>query len=177
MSASDIIALASAGLALAVSVVVAFRQEILTRRAQLLAVTQEVMTEFRSADFKDRLTYVQRTLAGDSPARDEHGPVLSDQSWLKARPVMSYFNAVGLLVFHGTVSAEVVASVMGGSLMSAWKELAPYVYAQRSRRGGDPNYYGYFEHVAALVAEIGPARLDERLRLRKLPPERAELID
>jgi len=92
--------------------------------------------------------------------------------------VTTYFNSVGLLVYHGAMDAETVASIMGGSLINAWRSLAGYVYDERAERGDDPNYYGYFEHVAALVHDIGPQKLARALELRKFPPGKtAQLLD
>ncbi len=131
-----------------------------------------MFVEFRSFEFKDRLTYVQTMLDYDSPALRDGSLQLSNES-IRARPIMSYFNNVGLLVYHGTITEEAASSIMGGSVVSAWKALAPYVYAERRRRGDDPNYYGYFEHLAASIVEIGPDKLDAKLELKKLPPARS----
>ena len=88
----------------------------------------------------------------------------------RVAPVMSYFNSIGALVANRAISGQLVASLMGGSVVNAWQALSPFIYAERERRGGDEVYYGYFEHLAAVVREMGPAQLHASLGLKRLPP-------
>lgn len=86
------------------------------------------------------------------------------------RPVVGYFNHIGALVYSGALDPVLVSSVMGGSVKRAWHQLAPYIYIERARRGGDSVYYGYFERLAAVLTDLGPNELADRLNLRGLPP-------
>lgn len=174
MELSDVIAGVAAALALVsivVSLYVAYRQNELTRRSQFVPIVAGLLQdEFRSADFKRRTDFIETELRATCPPNPDGTLSLTDDARNMVRPVMSYFNNVGLLLANGAVSAELVSSIMGGTVANTWRELGPFIYAERSRRGGDPNYYGYFEHLAASVREIGPEKLDQRLGLKKLPP-------
>jgi hypothetical protein len=173
MATSDVIATASGALALVaivVSVLVARSQSALAHREHLLPVVSDLLRDFLTPEFKINRVYIERTLRDDNPHTTHGLRGLSPEALACARPVIAYFNNVGLLVVNETVSAQLVSSVMGGSVVNAWRVLGPYIYAERILRGGDPNYYGYFEHLAVVVNEIGPRRLEEMLKLRKWPP-------
>jgi hypothetical protein len=60
---------------------------------------------------------------------------------------------------------------MGGSIITSWRCLAPYIYNQRLLRS-DPNLLGYFEHAAAEIADFGVESLQTTLSLKTLPPDR-----
>jgi hypothetical protein len=173
MDTSDWVAVGSLGLATisaGISVAVAYSQNALTRRAYLFPFASEILSELRSSDFRMRLDYVEQDLSAECPQAPDGRYRLTDAARGEARPVMSYFNTVGLLVVQNALAIETVASVMGGSVVRAWEVLAPYIYDERERRGGDPNYYGYFEHLAVVIQQIGPAELKNRLALMKSPP-------
>ncbi len=156
-----------------VSVVVARSQHSLARKDQLFPLVGGLLDEFRDADFKKRLAYIEESLATDSPPDSSGEFRLSAAARAQVGPVMGYFNNIGLLVANDAVPVRLASAIMGGSVINAWTALAPYVYAERLRRGGDPNYYGYFEHLAASIAEVGPERLERLLQLKKLPPARS----
>ena len=64
------------------------------------------------------------------------------------------------------IDPEVVAGLMGESILMSWGALAPYIYRERERRGHD--YAGYFEDLARQVYDIGPKVA--RKSLLKMPP-------
>ena len=160
MDSSDLTAAGSALLALVaivVSLFVARSQNSLARREQLFPVVGELLSEFRASEFKRRLVYIETQLSLDCPPDTRGSYTMTHSAFETIRPAMSYFNNIGLLVFHKTVAPETVSSLMGGSIVNAWQVLAPYIYSERHRRGDDPNYYGYFEHLAVVVRELGPS--------------------
>lgn len=170
---SDYLALISGALslfAIIVSCLVAHSQNALTRREQLFPFVTEILDEFHRSEFKRLLAYVKEDLAHERPPSSDGDAALTPADHDKLRPLMSYFNEVGLLVANGAIPAKLVASIMGGSVAASWKVLAPHIYARRVQRGDDPNYYAYYEHLAARMKEIGPQRLEGQLKLKKLPP-------
>ena len=175
MSASDFIATISACVALAAvgsSFYIARRQTAENRRAQLFSVV-DLLDELRQPSYRAVLTYIEDRLAKENPPSEE-GHALPPETWNLVRPVIGYFNHIGALVYSGTLDPALVSSVMGGSVQRAWHELAPHIYRERTRRGGDSVYYGYFEHLAAVLTDLGPHVLANQLKLRKLPPSPGE---
>lgn len=173
MDVPNVIASASGVLALVaifVSLAVARSQSNLSRREHVLAVASDLLSEIREPEARRQINYIRQQLQGAAPMNADGTWSLPPDVYETVRPTMTYFNTVGLLVAHGNVSAEIVSSVMGRSILETWTELAPYVYAERARRGNDSYYYGYYEHIAALVVQLNPEELDRTLSLRRLPP-------
>lgn len=173
VQSSDYIATASGILsliAIVVSVIVARSQMAVARREQLLPFIREVLDEFHEPEFKTLLGYVTGDLATDCPQPPDGYRPLDEATRQKLRPLTSYFNEVGVLVANNVVSAELVSGLMGGSIVESWDALAPYIYARRHDRGDDPNYYAYYEHLAACMQKLGPDRLEAKLGLKRLPP-------
>jgi len=173
MGTSDVIAAASGLLsliAIVVSVLVARSQSQLSRREQLLPVVSEILREAVTPEFRANRNFIVERLATDHPQPADGMRGLPPEASARVRHVMSYLNNVGLLVANESVSAQLVSSVMGGSVINVWTAVAPYVYAERVLRGEDPNYYGYLEDLAVTVHEIGPDELATKLKLRKWPP-------
>ncbi|MEO6700293.1 MAG: hypothetical protein ABI140_08170 [Jatrophihabitantaceae bacterium] len=176
MGTSDVISAGSGLLslvAIVVSVLVARSQSQLARREQLLPVVSEILREAVAPEFRANRNFIVDQLAVDHPQHFDGMRGLPPDASNRARHVMSYMNNVGLLVANESISAQLVSSVMGGSVVNVWAAVAPYVYAERVLRGDDPNYYGYLEHLAVTVHEIGPDKLATELKLRKWPPETA----
>lgn len=173
MDASTVIAAISAAVSLVaiiVSSLVARSQIKVARQQQLLPFISEMLNEFHKPAFKELLSYVTDQLELDLPQPEKAFRSLDVETRRKLRPLTSYFNEVGLLVADRAISARMVAGMMGGSIAESWQVLAPYIYARRMERDNDPNYYAYFEHLAACIADLDPVRLAEELNLKKLPP-------
>lgn len=172
MQVSDYVAVFSVILSLAaivVSVIVAISQQAVARRERLLPFI-EMLDEFHTPEFKALLAYVTNNLATDLPQPSIGYRPLDVETRRKLRPLTSYFNEVGVLVANKAIPAELVSGMMGGSIAESWSVLAPYIYARRLDRGNDPNYYAYYEHLAACIRELGPQRLESKLGLKRLPP-------
>jgi hypothetical protein len=173
VQASDYIAAISVVLSLVavvVSVIVARSQHAVARRERLLPFI-EMLDEFHTPEFKALLGYVTDNLASELPQPSDGYRPLDIERRRKLRPLTSYFNEVGVLVANKAIPIELVSGMMGGSISGSWSVLAPYIYARRRDRGNDPNYYAYYEHLAACVRELGPQRLESKLGLKRLPPD------
>jgi hypothetical protein len=154
--------------AVAVSTIFALRQSRLMQQANLLPVLIGMFAEFREPAFKQHLAFIETELWERCPR--EHGGI--DDLPVEARhhviPVMTVFAGVGMLVKYGIVDDTIAASYMRGSTLKAWSRLAPYIYNERSRRA-ERTYFLFFEHLASVVSEYRPDKLQEKLRLRRMP--------
>lgn len=162
------LSLVFSALALAISAAVALRQLRLARHTNLLPVMIDMFQEFRQPEFKEHLAYIQDRLWDECPPQDSAGWPLPPAAWVHVAPATSFFNTVGLLVAHGVIDEIVPASYMGGSILRTWSRLAPYVHRERERRQ-DPNYLGFFEHLAFLAHRNPPSRLAVKLKLHRMP--------
>lgn len=167
---TDVLSIVLSGLALAISALVAARQLRLARHTNLLPVMIDMFREFRGREFKEQLGYIEERLWEDCPPQDTGTVDLPEAAKERVVSVASFFNTVGLLVAHGVIGKVIPASYMGGSVLRAWSRLAPYIQTERVRRG-DPNYYCFFEHLAAVADATSPDQLAGLLKLRKMPED------
>jgi hypothetical protein len=174
VDASDWISIASGALALLAIVVsgfVARSQNVLARRDQLFPFITEMLDDYNTDEFKAILAYVREDFRGEHPLTpDGSGAALTPDDRTRLRPMMSFLNEVGLLMANKAIKSTLISSIMGGSVAESWGVLAPHNYARRIERGNDPNYFAYYEHLAAEMKKLGPQRLEGRLRLKRLQP-------
>ena len=162
------IALAFSLVAITVSSVIALRQVKIMQHSNLLPVMIDMFREFRAPEFKQHIDYIGESLWKEAPSESFGTSNLPETARSHVTPVASFFNTVGVLVANGVITDLTVASYMGGSTIRAWSRLAPYIRNERTRRN-DENYYLFFEHLAFLVSENPPSKLNARLKLRTLP--------
>jgi hypothetical protein len=154
-------------LALLVSSLVAWRQLGIMRQSNLLPVTLDMFGEFRTPAFRISMRYLTERLWEDHPPADDLDMLgLPDDVREKIVPVVSYFNNVGLLVANGLIDERTVQSFMGSSVLRAWTRVSPYIRVERDKRG-DPDYNGYFEHLAARCRQWPP----KPLGLQRVPED------
>jgi hypothetical protein len=124
----------------------------------------------QSTDEGTHLRFVEQQLWTDADREVPGTEDMSDLAKSHVVPVQNHFNTVGILLANKVIDDVLVASYMGGSVITAWRRIGPYIYNERRRRG-DPNYQGFFENLAAVVVDGGgPAALRTKLNLRTLPP-------
>ena len=128
----------------------------------------DMFREFRAPQFKEHMDYIGNRLWQEASPKSFGTANLPETVRSHAVPVLSFFNTVGVLVANGVISDLTVASYMGGSIIRAWSRLAPYIRNERKRRQ-DENYYLFFEHLAYLVSENPPSKLNARLKLKSMP--------
>jgi hypothetical protein len=166
--ALNVVALAFSLVAIAVSSIIALRQVKIMQHSNLLPVMIDMFREFRAPEFKKHMDYIGESLWKEAPHESFGTSNLPEPARLHVTPVASFFNTVGVLVANEVITDLTVASYMGGSTIRAWSRLAPYIRNERTRRH-DENYYLFFEHLAFLVSENPPSRLNARLKLRTMP--------
>jgi hypothetical protein len=166
----NVISLVFSVLAIGVSGLLTYRQVRHMQQANLLPVIIQLFGEFRADEFKTHLRFVEHELWTDADREVLGTEDMSDLAKSHVVPVQNHFNTVGILLANKVIDDVLVSSYMGGSVVMAWRQIGPYIYNERRRRG-DPNYQGFFENLAAVVvAGGGPEALRGRLNLRSLPP-------
>jgi hypothetical protein len=162
--------LALAVIAAGLSTAVAVRQSRIMHHNNLLPVLIEMFGEFRSADFRERMRYIQEELwdefPPDSSGTSDLPPAIRD----RVAGVTSFFNSLGVLVANGVVDELVPSAYMGGSILRTWLKFSPYVYNERALRN-DENYYLFFENLAFTVHLTPPPKLNKRLNLKTMPED------
>jgi hypothetical protein len=155
-------------LAVAASTVTALRQSRLMQHSNLLPVVIELFDRFRAEEFKQHMTYISTQLWKDYPPGTTAFEDLPHEARSHVVPVGSFFNLVGVLAANGIISDLMASSYMGASINQAWTYLEPYIRNERGRRQ-DQNWNLFFEHLAYLTSQLGPAKIDERLKLKRMP--------
>lgn len=155
--------------AIAVSVTSALIQRNSAKQARLLSAFNDSLTPFYDEAFRRHMRYIRNELVGPADGAGGRRHLTPDDKDHTA-PVSTFFNTMGVLLVNGIVPSHVLASIMGRSVLDAWDRIGPYIHDERTERGGDPNYFAYFEHLAAVVADNPPERLAALLKLRTREP-------
>jgi hypothetical protein len=164
----NMVALVLSLLAIATSAVLALRQSKLMQHANLSLILTNLFEQFRAAEFKLHMAYLEEELWKAQPPTMSRLRNLPQEARTHATTVAGFFNAVGVLVAHHVIDEELVVSYMGRSVRLAWGRLEPYIRNERQHIN-DPIWNGYFEHLAFLTMQNSPEKLDARLRLGKMP--------
>jgi hypothetical protein len=162
------IALAFSLIAIVVSAILTLQQLRLMRHANLLPVLIDAFRDFRSLTFKEHLEFIEGLQDQYPPGKwgfDE----LPEPARTRANVVAVFFHDVGILVANGIIDDTLASSYMGRSVLRAWDSLAPYITNSRNQRN-DPNLFLFFEHLAAIISQNPPAKLNKRLKLQPMPP-------
>jgi hypothetical protein len=120
------------------------------RKAQKVPALLDFVREYRQ--YEDDRRYVLLQLRDHDPRLGTSR--LPAEARRHVVNVCHYLDHLGSVVRHGLIDLEVVAGLMGESILMSWGALAPYIYKERERRGLD--YAGYFEDLARQVYDIGP---------------------
>lgn len=152
-------------LALAITLVVVFRQLRAARSSNEFAQVREVETEFYSA----RMTRVRLSLYED--LRDRQ---VSDGLPDAALEALNWYDNLGYLVTAGHVSARWFYMSWGNSIQMEWWLLAPYIARERLSAPVEPDLHGSFERLAGGMRELD---LQEGRAVSFEESDRARLID
>lgn len=162
------IALAFSLIAIVVSAILTLQQLRLMRHANLLPVLIDAFRDFRSSTFRGHLELIERLQDQYPPERWAYDD-LPEPARTNANVVAVFFHDVGILVANGIIGDTLVSSYMGRSVLRAWNSLAPYIMNTRIQRN-DPNLFLYFEHLAAIISQNPPDKLNKLLNLQRMPP-------
>jgi hypothetical protein len=153
--------------ALVVSVVLTVRQIRLARGGNHLPVIMGEFKASRGEKWLPAYEYVMTELAAaHSPECGWRG--LPPAARAHVDTVGIFFDDLGKQVAHGMIDQDVVIGSYGMPVVYLWDVLAPYVYEERRARF--PNFWSYFEDLAARTAERPPEIVYRKLGLRRRGP-------
>lgn len=159
-----------------------------SRSERMLSFIADVIHEYRNEDFKDRLEFILTEMPSRVQSDEQGRPVVAKDDFRRCRPVVGFFNNVGILVAEGNLKIELVSAVMGTSVLRTWNILGPAIYADREireerkvREDGVIRtdgltaqersvYFAHFEDLVGRLREIPASELRKRLKLRLAPP-------
>jgi hypothetical protein len=162
-------------IALTVSIIVAivaFRQMKISQKANTLAAVTSLLKEYRSPEFKDKISFIHGTL------QKEFKPELGIWSLpeLERKNVLSVCHlcdTLGALIAHDIVSEKLVISYMGGSIDAVWRSLEKFIIGEREIRNKkcgieNSDYQLYFEHLISRVRKLSPQKIRKKLNLKSI---------
>ena len=145
--ASNLIAFVPVGISLiavVVSVVTLIKQGHDSRRDRDLVTLTERMREFRSDNFQAHRFCVEN-IDSTKLVTDERG-FLDDTVWKDLRPVLHYYDNLGMMMAFGLVDERPILAYVGVPIMRTWSAVADFV---KERRKIQPDYLKFFGHAAA----------------------------
>jgi hypothetical protein len=178
--ASEIISLISVTIALvAVSVTTWQARHAIqnARHSRFLPVITEIMTQFRSEEFRESMLRLV-----EAPARGKQGrgfESLPEDVRDDAYRVCYLFDQVGIMVALGIISEDIVIGLAGTPAMRVWLAMKPAIESERAYRRQTypaevpPGFLTYYEHLVARIYELGAAEsaatLQRRIGIHQLP--------
>jgi len=132
----------------------------------MLPILIDMFKEFRSSEFKNHQQYIYNQLTQECDPSKTGYTKLPEPAKLHAITVSHFFENLGLLVASRIIDKELVISYMGGSIISTWNVLEPYIKQERIFRNGV--YQDHFEHLTALSLSHPQSQIMEKLKLLKV---------
>jgi hypothetical protein len=152
-SVLNVIAVAVAFGALAVSLVFAMTQTRIMRQTNQMPIFIDLIREFRSSEFQEAEQYVLNKLTQENPA---HGVLrLPDRARFAASIVVSFFGVLANLVIEDIISEASAVSTLGFRANNLWTKMEPFIMGERNIRG-DNDYARYFEDFVCRVRTHWP---------------------
>jgi hypothetical protein len=184
---TNIISLVSVTIAVAAVAVATWQARINARSAErsarsaerthTLPVISETFREFRSAEFRTRVSYVTAKLP--RAARATRGFSSLPKTWREdAYEVCYFFDYLGVLVTFGIIRDELVISLCGTTIMQVWLAAEPLIFKERTHRrntypeGISPGFLVYYEDLVCRIMARGgrdaARQIQQRSGLRQL---------
>lgn len=151
---------------LAVSGVLAARQNRTASAGYSLPVVLEIFGQFRSEEFFAARKYVYDTLNKDFERPIAYTDLPPD-ALAKVRMVGGRYDDLGKLVAHGVVGEELIIGSNGTAIRRVWERVAPFVYAERRKTGALT--WAYLEDLAHRATRNPPQKIYTKLGLRYAP--------
>lgn len=122
-------------------------------------VLVDMFNEHRSEHLARARRSVYRELVEIDPASGISGlpedirPGVRDLAW--------FYDNLGVLVHHGVVDIRPISGYLGGSVVSTWQVLEPFIATEREKRSDSPDparWQMYFELLVDEIAQMPPDR-------------------
>jgi hypothetical protein len=147
------------------------------QRSHTLPVISETFREFRSAEFRTRISYVVTKVPATT--RGVHGFSSLPRKWREdAYEVCYFFDYLGTLVKFGIIRKDLAISLWGTAIMQVWLAAEPLILMERAYRkktyprGISPGFLVYYEDLVCRIIDSGgqdaPRRIQQRSGLRQL---------
>lgn len=149
---------------LAVSGLLAIRQNRTAAAGYALPVVLEIFDQFRTQEFFDARQYVFDRLNKDFDPPVAYSD-LPEQARAKVRIVAGRYDDLGKLVAHGIVGEELIIGSNGTSIRRVWESVAPFVLDERRKAGTQT--WRYLEDLACRANRTPPSAIYARLGLRR----------
>ncbi|GLY24202.1 hypothetical protein Misp04_39340 [Micromonospora sp. NBRC 101691] len=159
----NIAAIAISATSLAVSGVLAIRQNRTASAGYSLPVVLEIFSQFRTPEFYEARRYVYDDLNKDFEQPVAYSELPSDVL-AKVRIVAGRYDDLGKLVAHGVVDEELIIGANGPGIRKVWKCVAPFIYEERRTR--DVMTGVYLEDLAHRASRNPPQKIYAKLGLR-----------
>jgi hypothetical protein len=177
---SNVLSLVSVSIAFVAVTITTWQVRANARSAEhshTLPVVSETFREFRSAEFRTRISYVVTKVP--SAARGARGFSSLPRKWREdAYEVCYFFDYLGALVKFGIVRKELTISLWGTAIMQVWLAAEPLIFMERAYRrktyptGISPGFLAYYEDLVCRIVDSGgqdaPRRIQQRSGLRQL---------
>lgn len=163
-TAINIVAIIISTVSLAVSGVLAIRQNRTAAAGYALPVILEIFGQFRTQEFFEARRYVFDELNNDfkHPVAYTELPV---DVLAKVRMVAGRYDDLGKLVAHGIVGEELIIGSNGTAIQRVWQSVAPYVREERRKRG--TLTWAYLEDLAYRASRKPPKEIYAKLGLHR----------
>lgn len=158
----NVVAIVISATSLAVSGVLAVRQNRTASAGYSLPVVLEIFDQFRSEEFFAARQYVFLDLNKDF----EHPIAYTDlppDVRTKVRIVGGRYDDLGKLVAHGVVGEELIIGSGGTAIRRVWEAVAPFVYEERRKTGALT--WAYLEDLAERARRNPPQAIYTKLGL------------
>lgn len=162
----NVVAIVISAISLAVSGVLAIRQNRTASAGYSLPVVVEIFGQFRSEEFFEARQYVC-----DDLNQEFESPIaytdLPPEVRTKVRIVGGRYDDLGKLVAHGVVAEELIIGSNGTAIRRVWESVAPFVYEERRKSGALT--WAYLEDLADRALRNPPQAIYAKLGLRYTP--------
>ncbi|MEC3992978.1 hypothetical protein VSR01_05220 [Actinacidiphila sp. DG2A-62] len=153
---SEIISLAASVVALAVSIVVAWRQDRQSRSAVDFAAVLEIyLRDVRNKDYQNDMHYVVTRLRSDHPQDGIPVSRLPERERNAVWNVAFLYESIGVMYELGAINRRIALGLFHFRIIQVWEAIVPYVRAEREYRDGP--FLAYFEKLYAEAQSSHPS--------------------
>jgi hypothetical protein len=161
----NVMSLAVALVAVALSSVLSWRAVALSRDANHFPVITDLLSPHRTPEFIRKERLVHEKLKDFDPESGFDG--LPDPMWEAAVVVTEQYHMLGYLVACGVTDADLLVHQVRHGAIRTWMAVESFVRAERRLRGGEFSYMNSFERFVGLAKKVdvqSPDVVDGRWR-------------
>ncbi|TXH28724.1 MAG: hypothetical protein E6R06_00195 [Mycobacterium sp.] len=138
-------------------------------------VLVDMFKEHRSHELAEARRFVHREIDPVKHPIDQGFKAFGDKE-SEVRDLAWFYDNLGVLVHHGTVSLGPVSGYLGGSVRDTWLKLEPYIQAERSGRTKSVHPERWQIYFELLNKQIQAKPPTEAMRVRPFSASRRALF-